>query len=234
MADETEKGEAAPEGPTVESLKAELDSAKAEHAKQMDAISRERDTAKQYAQTVMGQVKQMLESRGNETESVDFREKFNQDPEATLNEYFAKRVGPVYEEFLNTSAVSGRELARSKEIAKPDESWTKYEKEVDEFMGRMPADIRARPDSWDNALKYVRSQHLDDEVKERVSKRIEAEKKAAVEVAGPPAPARVARKSLSDEEKRIARALEIDEKDYLAMRDQMVVDPRGGGHLSGD
>lgn len=230
-----EKVETTPEGPTVETLQAQLAADKAEHAKQLEAAARERDTAKQYAQTLTSQVKQMLESRTNETESVDFREKFNENPEATLNEYFAKRVGPVYEEFLNTSAVSGREIARSKEIAKgPEESWTKYEKEVDEFMGRMPADIRARPDSWENALKYVRSQHLDDEVKDRVSKRIEAEKRAAVEVAGPPAPARVARKTLSDEEKRIARALEIDEKDYMAMRDQMVVDKRGGSQITGD
>ena len=94
-----------------------------------------------------------------------------------------------------------------------------YGGEVEEFMQNMPAETRSQAGSWDAAMQWVRSKHVDDEVKMRVEAVKENEKRSFMEGPGNISSAGPAKKSLGDLEKTVAKGLGLSDEEYLTYRD---------------
>jgi hypothetical protein len=136
------------------------------------------------------------------------RDKFDDDPVAAMNELVTMRVGPIVQEYFGRSADNERENARLKH----GKTFDKYEGEIDEFMKDMPLDVKAKPGSYTAALKYVRSQHLDDEIEE--AKKAERERASQPEGASPAESEKEARKPMTREEKEVMKAFDMSEDDW--------------------
>jgi hypothetical protein len=172
--------------------------------------------ARGYVTNLINQVK-AGQTTGNEAaDSKGFQERFEEDPEAAINEAFNARVGPIYQEYLENQGKASREIARAKlENREEGDRWSDYEAEVDEFMAGMPPDVKARPDSYESAFNLVRLRHVDQIVEKKVKEKSDPQRRAQSEHASPAAPRKPALPSLNAEEKRIAGVLGISEADYL-------------------
>lgn len=197
---------------------AELDQLRADLKAQKDEmvqVRAESERVKTYFGAMVNKIQEVA-AKGKPASKEELRERLSEDPEAVLDEMFQARVQPLlHENYKNLDATS-RELTKQK----LGTTWTKYEKEVDDFMVNMPVDVRARPDAWESALAYVRSRHIDEEVEERVKNK--ADKSKNMEGASPSASTKAAHKGLSAEEKTIARGLEISDADWIKQRDKVV------------
>jgi hypothetical protein len=138
----------------------------------------------------------------------NMRDKFDEDPVAAMNELVTMRIGPVLQEYFGRSAEAEREVAR----AKHGKQFDKYEKEVDDFMRDMPLDVKAKPGSYTAALKYVRSQHLDDEIEE--AKKEERERGSRPEGASSAEPDKDRPKAMTREEKEVMKAFDMSDDDW--------------------
>lgn len=211
-----------PSGPTkeqFEALQSETEKLREAHAQAQQELA----TAKGYLQSLVEQYK-------STAEEPEFSEKLNDDPEKAIEDMVAARVAPMVNSMLESSAETARRVA----AAEHGNNWTRHEKEINDFMSRMPADVKARPESWAAAYKYVQLNHVDEIVDEKLKEKLEREQKSSLEVSSPGVSPREPRKGLNDEERRIAEALEVSEEDYVAMRDSMIADPvRGRAALSG-
>jgi len=143
-----------------------------------------------------------------EKEAKTFRDRFDDDPVAAMNDLVTMRVGPIVQEYFGRTADTEREAAK----VKHGKTFDKYEKEIDEFMKDMPLDVKAKPGSYTQALKYVRSLHLDDEI-EDVRKQ-ERERASQPEGASLAEPKEERKKALSRDEREIMKAFNMDEDDW--------------------
>jgi hypothetical protein len=161
----------------------------------LEQIQRAAAAGDQQAQAAQQQVKSL-------------RDRFDDDPVAAMNELVTMRVGPIVQEYFGRSADNERDAARQKH----GKTFEKYEAEIDEFMRDMPLDVKAKPGSYTAALKYVRSQHLDDEIEE--AKKAERERASNPEGASPAESGEGRKKALSKDEREIMKAFEMDEDDW--------------------
>lgn len=136
------------------------------------------------------------------------RDKFDDDPVAAMNDLVTMRVGPIVQEYFGRSAETEREAARLKH----GKQFAKYEAEIDEFMKDMPLDVKAKAGSYTAALKYVRSQHLEEEVEEARAQ--EREKLSQAEGASASESPKERRAPLTREEKDIMKAFDMSEDDW--------------------
>jgi len=136
------------------------------------------------------------------------RDKFDEDPVAAMNELVTMRVGPILQEYFGRSAETEREAARTKH----GKQFEKYEKEIDEFMKDMPLDVKAKPGSYTAALKYVRSQHLDEEIEE--GKKEEREKASRPEGASAAEPDKERMRPKTREEREVMSAFDMSDDDW--------------------
>jgi hypothetical protein len=127
------------------------------------------------------------------------REQFDMDPVKAMNDLVTMRVGPIVQEYFGRSAETERVAAYSSE---PD-LMKKYGPEVDEFMKDMPLDVKAKSGSYLAALKYVRSQHLEEEVED--ARKAERERASRPEGASHAEPDRERSKVLSREEREVMK-----------------------------
>jgi hypothetical protein len=135
------------------------------------------------------------------------RDRFDDDPVAAMNELVTMRVGPIVQEYFGRTADTERDAAR----AKHGKQFDRYADEVDEFMKDMPLDVKAKPGSYSAALKYVRSQHLDEELEE--ARKEERERASRPEGASAAEP-RERKTPLSREERDVMKAFNMDEDDW--------------------
>ena len=216
--------ETTPKGSPEADASKELQSKLAERDAKLEALSKENEQIKGYFQQVVGRLQQIAASddgRGNSEGaegSKSFADRFGDDPEGALGEFFEKRIGPLVNQYWANSDKTSREIAGQK---LSQQGWDKYRDEVEKFMQGMPADVRANPENWESAFKYVRSKHVDEEVEERVRAKLDAEKRASLEASSPPGPKAPEKKVLSDVEKKVAEGLGVSEKDYLEMQTKM-------------
>jgi hypothetical protein len=161
----------------------------------LEQIQRAAAAGDQQAQAAQRQVKTL-------------RDKFDDDPVAAMNELVTMRVGPIVQEYFGRSADNERDAARQKH----GKQFDKYADEVDEFMRDMPLDVKAKPGSYTAALKYVRSQHLDEEVEE--ARKAERERASAPEGASPAESEKDRKKALTRDEREIMKAFDMDEDDW--------------------
>ncbi|GEM_PF-5519873 len=169
------------------------------------------------AAAARGQVSVILEQiqRAANAGNVDaqkqvksLRDKFDEDPVAAMNELVTLRVGPIVQEYFGRTADTEREAARQQH----GKMFDKYADEIDEFMRDMPLDVKAKPGSYTAALKYVRSQHLEEEVEEARKQ----ERERASQPEGASLAETESRKSrpVSREEREIMKAFEMTEDDW--------------------
>lgn len=196
-----------------------LEAKVAELEKRLEESESNLGVAKTYIKNLVEQIKANAEAP---QEPRDIRERFEENPEQVLDELVQRRVNPLVNGYYKNSAESQREA-----LAKT-EDWQHYGKEVEKFMENMSDEVKAQPGSWENAMKFVKSQHLDEVVDRKMQERIAREKQAALETASPAPSVRPKKKGLSAEEKHIAEALDVSEDDYMAMRDRMISDPARG------
>jgi predicted NAD-dependent protein-ADP-ribosyltransferase YbiA (DUF1768 family) len=169
------------------------------------------------AAAARGQVSVILEQiqraaaagdKGAQQQVKTLRDRFDEDPVAAMNELVTLRVGPIVQEYFGRSADSEREAARQKH----GKQFDKYADEVDEFMKDMPLDVKAKPGSYTAALKYVRSQHLEEEVEE--ARKQERERASQPEGASPAEVEGRKNRPISREEREVMKAFEMDEDDW--------------------
>jgi len=135
------------------------------------------------------------------------RDRFDDDPVAAMNELVTMRVGPIVQEYFGRTADTEREAAR----AKFGKQFDKYADEIDEFMKDMPLDVKAKPGSYGAALKYVRSQHLEEELED--ARKEERERASRPEGASAAEP-RERKTPMSREERDVMKAFNMDEDDW--------------------
>lgn len=154
----------------------------------------------------------------------DIRERFANDPVSVLDEHYRARTAPIVGAVTENLAKQNRDMAfmkfQQEKIPGTDKSLVEvYGKEVDEFMRNMPPDTRANPGTYDAAMKWVRSQHVDEEVEMRHQARVEAEKRAFVEGPASGSPGKPGKPSLTEIEREVAKGLGLTEEDYLQYRE---------------
>jgi len=153
---------------------------------------------------------QRAASQGDQTAqraAKTLRDRFDEDPVSAMNDLVTMRVGPIVQEYFGRTADNERDVARSKH----GKQFDKYEAEIDEFMKDMPLDVKAKPGSYTAALKYVRSQHLEEELEE--ARKEERERASRPEGASAAEP-RQRKEPLSREEREIMKAFSMDEDDW--------------------
>jgi hypothetical protein len=169
------------------------------------------------AAAARGQVSVILEQiqraaaagdRGAQQQVKTLRDRFDEDPVAAMNDLVTMRVGPIVQEYFGRSADNERDIARQKH----GKQFDKYADEVDEFMKDMPLDVKAKPGSYSAALKYVRSQHLEEEVEE--ARKQERERASQPEGASPAEAKESRNRPVSREEREIMKAFDMDEDDW--------------------
>ena len=196
--------------------------------------TKEAEGAKAYVASLMSTLQAAAE-RGNgplaegqeQPDPENMKEQFDRDPLTFMDKHFQARTAPLVSQSLEISAKQNREIARlnlsqQKLWDDPDAPtvWGRYGEKIDEFMSKFGPDVRSQADAYDAAVRWVRSQHIDEELKERIAK--EKERANVTFAEGASAGAGAGKKKtivLSDAEKTVARKLGITEEDYLQYRD---------------
>lgn len=182
---------------------------------QTASVNTQLDNARQYVSALLQQAQTDV-AAGRGSEAVDFKEQFEVDPERAVSDLFQARIGPIYNDYLNSQAVTAKELAREKLSRRAEgDRWTDYEKEIEHEMSNLSPEAKARPDVYERVFELVRSRHVDDIINRRIEERTTAEKQAQTERASPPKGRTQEAKTLSPEEKRIAELLGVPEDAYM-------------------
>lgn len=203
-----------------ESKLAELEAKVQEQESLIAQSNKQLDDAKTYIKGLVDKIQDAATKQpvaAPEPEAA-FADKFEANPEEAIDEMFRKRVGPIYNAYLDNQAQMVRETFINRV---PKQQWDKYGEEVDKFMHDMPADARANPKAYESAYNLVLSQHIDDIVEERVKSRVSGEN-PHTEHASPPGPRTPKARPLTEEEKRVARGFGMSEERYQKLRDEHV------------
>ena len=185
---------------------------------------RDSEGAKAYVQNLIAQVQEAA-NRGpappdmsdpNVKESI--REKLNEDPVGFMNAHFQERIRPLATFALDNQAALNRQLAAER---LKGEGWDEYEGEVDEFMGAMPPEVRAKPGSYEAAFRFVLSkpENFEKVIQRRMAAKLQTEQNAFVERPSGGVNRAPAKPALTDLEKSIAKGLQITEEEYMQFRE---------------
>ena len=101
-----------------------------------------------------------------------FKEEFEKDPQAALDKHLQDRMGPALQNLHQDAAA--REVGAAKQ--RDPDLWTKYGPEIEKFMEPMSLETRSKGASWDDAAKFIKARHFDEEVEEAVKKRLDQAK----------------------------------------------------------
>jgi len=208
------KEETKPEKAEAETndLKARFEQAQQENQELRGTTQRaleEATTARAQVNLILEQI-QRAASQGDASAQKavkTLRDRFDEDPVSAMNDLVTMRVGPIVQEYFGRTANTEREAAH----AKHGKQFEKYEDEIDEFMKDMPLDVKAKPGSYTAALKYVRSQHLEEELEE--ARKEERERASRPEGASAAEP-RERKTPMTREERDVMKAFNMDEDDW--------------------
>jgi hypothetical protein len=187
-----------------------LEKENAELRQTTQASLSEASAARGQVQLILDQIQRAAASGDQQAQKTEksLREKFDDDPMSAVNELFTLRMGPVIQEYFGRQADSERASAYQRN----PKQFEKYGREVDEFMKDMPLDVKAKPGSYEAALKYVRSTHLDEEVE--AARKEERERASLAEGASAAEPDKRERRALSREEREIMKEFEMSEDEW--------------------
>jgi len=223
-------GDASPDGGSKPDVAAELAALKEQNTQLRETAAkavRDAEGAKAYVQTLVQRIEEAA-SRGtvqpgpaagidpNDPEARQtLRERLDADPIGFMNAHFQERIRPLASFAMENQGALNRQLAADR---LKDEDWADYEAEVDEFMQGMPAEVRAKPGSYEAAFRFVLSkpENFEKVVAKRIARKLEQEKGAFVERPSGGANRQPSRPVLSDTEKAIAKGMGISEEDWIA------------------
>lgn len=207
QAEETEKGEKDVDlSDKIARLEAENQEMKAVTGRSLEEAA----AARGQVSVILEQI-QRAAAAGNvdaQRQVKTLRDRFDEDPVAAMNDLVTMRVGPIVQEYFGRSADTEREAARIKHGA----TFDKYADEIDEFMRDMPLDVKAKAGSYTAALKYVRSQHLEEEVEE--ARKQERERASQPEGASSAEVDKARAKPVTREEREIMKAFDMSEDEW--------------------
>jgi len=163
--------------------------------------------ARQYVGALLQKIQDVAAKRQQADQGRTRQDQFDEDPEAAVNQMFNERVAPIVGEYLTNTARDNRVRA-AKDLG---ENWTRYEREIDEFMSTMPLDVQAKPGAWESAYRYILAGHLDEEL-ERRDKVAKERKQAAEAATSRSSPRRDA--PLDPIERELMKAFGMNEKDW--------------------
>src|SRR5262252_5506998 len=218
MADEHEEQQEAEEKPSeAEKPKADgddvrkmLDDIRTENAHLRGAVATSAQAAgeaRQYVGALLAKIQEVAAKRDGGGGGDTRRDQFDEDPETAVNQMFNERVAPIVGEYLTNTARANRN-ATARELG---ENWTRYEREIDDFMSTMPLDVQAKPGAWESAYRYILAGHLDEEL-ERRDKVAKERKQAAEAATSRSSPRRDA--PLDPIERELMKAFGMNEKDW--------------------
>ena len=163
--------------------------------------------ARQYVGALLAKIQEVAAKRQVVNDGDTRKDQFDEDPEAAVNQMFNERVAPIVSEYMTNTARANK-IAAAKELG---ENWTRYEREIEEFMATMPLDVQAKPGAWESAYRYILAGHLDEELERR--NKVKQERKAAAEgSSGREASRRDA--PLDPTEREVMKAFGLTEKEW--------------------
>lgn len=141
---------------------------------------------------------------------------FFQKPSRFIKQQFDERVKPIADEYYGSQAQVQKEIFRAK-----TKDFAKYEKKIDEMMAKMPAELKAKSETWGTVYKLAKIDDLEEREKQLETKEKELRVKSGLHVEGEGAPAGepAPRTTLSDEEKSVAKTWGMSDEDYLKWKD---------------
>lgn len=192
-------------------------------------LQTENERSKRYVVTLVQRFKEAMEERGNggedpeeaqERELKKFKERFDENPRQALDEHFNQRLAPILERQQQGAVVQNRERGLEKLVSTYGaEKVQKYMPEVEKFLEGMSAETLAAPSAWEDAFRFIRSNHFDEEVAEAVKKHTSSEEPSEdnmfVEGANRTAPARGNKPRFSSLEKKIMTDMGMNEEDWV-------------------
>lgn len=207
---EKEEVKEEPEGESLAEKFTRLEKENAELRQTTQASLSEASAARGQVQLILDQIQRAAAQGDQQAQRTErtLKEKFDDDPMAAVNELFTMRMGPVIQEYFGRQADAERAAAHSRNT----KQFEKYGREVDDFMKDMPLDVRAKPGSYDAALKYVRSQHLEEEVEQ--ARKDERERASLAEGASAAEPDKKERRVTSREEREIMKEFNMSEEEW--------------------
>lgn len=159
--------------------KSEVDAAAL--AEEIKTLRAELATERQEAQKAKGYVARLLElvqqgdlgDKGDDKDDKQdpverFKEEFEKDPRQAIDSHVKERLRPLLEQQYSQAVVREYEAAKTKN----PKLFEKYGEEIVKFMEPMALETQATPGAWEKAAQFVRMQHVDDEIKERVSEEV--------------------------------------------------------------
>lgn len=195
----------------------------------VEKAEKDADTAKRwlaYVTNKMGEADRAAkeEERQQEAQSEEerLRKLHGEDPLAAMDAHFRMRMEPVLNQHLSSQAEVMRSQARLDYIEAgktPEEqrsrraTWDKYQGELDQFMGGMNPSLRSQKNAWLDGLQFVRSRHVDDEIREQN----EAQAKRNSEMTegrGEAAPTARPKRALNSLEMEIAKEFEMSPDEW--------------------
>lgn len=192
-------------------------------------LKTENERSKRYVVTLVQRFKEAMEERGSGGEDLEeaqerelkkFKERFEENPRQALDEHFNQRLAPILERQQQGAVVQNRERGLEKLVSTyGQEKVQKYMPEVEKFLEGMSAETLAAPSAWEDAFRFIRSNHFDEEVAEAVKKHIGEnepnEDNMFVEGANRTAPARGNKPRFSGLEKKIMQDMGMKEDEWV-------------------
>jgi|SRR5215471_392246 len=208
--DTTDAEEKEKEGPDLAEKFAALEKQHAELINQSHRDRQELANAKGQVQVILDQIQRAAAAGDQSAQKAEktLKDQFDEDPVRAMNDLVTMRVGPVVQEYFAERSQDERAQA----VKENPEMFKKYGREIDEFMRDMPLDVKAKRGSYTQALKYVRSLHLDEEVE--AARKDERERAAKPESPSPAEAERERKKAISRDEREVMKAFDMDEDDW--------------------
>lgn len=204
---------------TTEQKVARLEKELADSKKLAAGQQGELDNAKRYVAAMIAHMnklsKQQEEKDGGKEDEEDPVTLIQKDPIVLLDAHFQNRMAPILDERMKADEAVLKSLARDK-IGK--DRWDKYAKEIEEFMAPLAPAFRAKPGAWEEAFKYIRANHLDEEVEARFKERVETERQATLEGSMPGATGRDGKRAITKEERAIMEEFGMGDDDWRKWR----------------
>lgn len=195
-----------PEKPK-EDIRKMIDDLRSEVRGQVGVAAQSAGEARQYVGALLQKIQDVAAKRQAEQHQPSRQDMFDENPEAAVDQMFKERVAPIVGEYLTNTARQNR-TAAAKDLG---ENWTRYEREIDEFMSTMPLDVQAKPGAWESAYRYILAGHLDEELERREKSKRERASQAEG-VGGQRSTRREA--PLDPIEKELMKAFGMNEKDW--------------------
>lgn len=222
MPPETQEAQTADVGQTTQTTQTQEPTAEQKRIAQLEQekeqLRTEREQARGYAYALTQRLAQTEQARPEVDANPEERQQrvkqaLDDDPEGTLDAHFRERVAPLMANQYRTLANMNKDaFVRSID----PKQWQKYAPEVEEFVKGFSPETMAEKDAWANAFNFVRMNHLDDIVEERLRERAEEQNRknllesGATGAASSTAPTR----QISNAEKDAMAYFGMDEKEW--------------------